>query len=113
MCVYVYTLRNKLWNEFKTVDLLSEQMKDFVILMRRMDEMCSQDGCLLILENYICTNLWLNCVPTTIGMIVETWIRGWIDLPRFDFIEIFNAKCNSIIRNESDIVCIVAILDFI
>lgn len=39
------------------MDLLSEQMKDFVILMRRMDEMCSQDGCLLILENYICTNL--------------------------------------------------------
>lgn len=41
------------------MDLLSEQMKDFVILMRRMDgmRMCSQDVCLLILENYICTNL--------------------------------------------------------
>lgn len=83
-CIYniyvcVYTLRNKLWNEFKIVDLLSEQMKDFVILVRCMDGGCVRKtvAC-LILENYICvyrfeneqTSDLITCQPR-LGWIVE------------------------------------------
>lgn len=83
-CIYniyvcVYTLRNKLWNEFKIVDLLSEQMKDFVILVRCMDGGCVRKmvAC-LILENYICvyrfeneqTSDLITCQPR-LGWIIE------------------------------------------